>query len=483
MAASKESLGLHLGQRQQQTLTPMQLQFVRVLEMNAPEVEDEVQRALDDNPALEAVPDDDAADRERESFSESAEEMQMADYRNEDDIPSYRLEASNHSAADRYYEPVAVDHGESLMDYLASQISELNLDDTDRRVALYIAGNIDDNGYMTRSLDAIADDLAFQVGLDVDEEHVRKVWNKIRTLDPAGVGAVDLRDCLLLQLKRRGDNGPDTTLAREIVEHYFDLFSRMHYDRLENALGAGHEAFRRAVELIKTLNPKPGALITGGAEDDRTRHITPDFAVDADDNGNVTVTLLNRLPQLQIERTFAADGGSNLPGGDSRAIADASLFIKQKRDEANTFIKVIALRQQTLFRVMSAIARIQHDFFVTEDEQDLRPMILKDVAAITGDDLSVISRATAGKYVAARQGVYPLKFFFNERPKDSTDVSSYEILGALRRIIDAEDKKNPLADADIAEKLQQAGYDIARRTVAKYRERLCIPVGRLRKRL
>lgn len=256
--ANSESLNLNLHQRQQQTLTPMQLQFVKVLEMNGPEVEDEVQRALDDNPALEAVTPEEP---EQESFNESAEEMQLADYRNEDEIPSYRLEANNHSRDDRYYEPVAVERGESLMEYLNSQIAELNLSDTDRKVARYIAGNIDDNGYMSRDLDDIADDLAFQAGIDVDVDEVRRVWNIIRTLDPAGVGAVDLRDCLLLQLRRMA--GADAELAREIVEHYFDLFSRMHYDRLESMLGVGEDRFRDAMELIRTLNPKPGALITG----------------------------------------------------------------------------------------------------------------------------------------------------------------------------------------------------------------------------
>ena len=473
--ANSESLNLNLHQRQQQTLTPMQLQFVKVLEMNGPEVEDEVQRALDDNPALEAVTPEEP---EQESFNESAEEMQLADYRNEDEIPSYRLEANNHSRDDRYYEPVAVERGESVMEYLNSQIAELNLSDTDRKVARYIAGNIDDNGYMSRDLDDIADDLAFQAGIDVDVDEVRRVWNIIRTLDPAGVGAVDLRDCLLLQLRRMA--GADAELAREIVEHYFDLFSRMHYDRLESMLGVGEDRFRDAMELIRTLNPKPGALITGGTDDERTRHITPDFNVDADDNGVITVTLLSHLPQLQIEASFADDRAVGAAKGGA---SEASLFIKQKRDEASTFIKVIAMRQQTLFRVMSAIVKLQREFFLSEDPADLKPMILKDVASITGDDLSVISRATAGKYVATRQGIYPLKFFFNERPKDSLDASSHEIMSALRDIIDKEDKKNPLADSAIADELCKAGYDIARRTVAKYRERLGIPVGRLRKRL
>lgn len=476
--AIDESLGLHLHQRQQQTLTPMQLQFVRVLEMNGPEVEDEVQRALDDNPALE-VADDMEHTPESEDFHESAEEMQMADYRNEDDLPPYRLEANNHSADDSYYEPIAVDRGESLMGNLLGQMSEMELSEQDMIIARQIVGNIDDNGYMTRDLLSIADDVAFQDGENVEMEDVRRVWQIVRSLDPAGIGAVDLRDCLLLQLRRLDAGDRHTAIAREIVEDYFDLFSRMHYERLAQMLNVGEEDFRGAIGVIRSLNPKPGSLVTGVTEEDRTRQITPDFLVEAEEDGHVSVTLLNRLPQLQIEQSFEVDPDK----GGARSSADAVLFVRQKREEANTFIKVITMRQQTLFRVMSAIVRIQHEFFMTEDPLKLKPMILKDVAAITGDDLSVISRATTGKYVATRQGVYPLKYFFNEKPKDSVDASSHEILAALKKIIDGEDKKRPFADAALTEELKKSGYDIARRTVAKYREKLGLPVGRLRKQL
>lgn len=248
--AIDESLGLHLHQRQQQTLTPMQLQFVRVLEMNGPEVEDEVQRALDDNPALE-VADDMEHTPESEDFHESAEEMQMADYRNEDDLPPYRLEANNHSADDSYYEPIAVDRGESLMGNLLGQMSEMELSEQDMIIARQIVGNIDDNGYMTRDLLSIADDVAFQDGENVEMEDVRRVWQIVRSLDPAGIGAVDLRDCLLLQLRRLDAGDRHTAIAREIVEDYFDLFSRMHYERLAQMLNVGEEDFRGAIGVIR----------------------------------------------------------------------------------------------------------------------------------------------------------------------------------------------------------------------------------------
>lgn len=301
----------------------------------------------------------------------------------------------------------------------------------------------------------------------------------VRSLDPPGIGAVDLRDALLLQLKRRTQT-PDVMLATDIIRDYFDLFSLMHFDRIRSLTGADKDRLKEAMETIRSLNPKPGAQISS-TDDDRTHHISPDFLVEAD--GDIlTLTLLNRIPRLQIEESFAA---GTLPQSRRRSAETdaANAFIRQKRDEAATFIKVLETRQRTLFRVMSAIMQWQRDFFLSDDPLTLRPMILKDISAVTGDDLSVISRATAGKYVATGQGVYPLRFFFNERRKDDNDTSSQVILDRLRTIIEQEDKSHPLSDAAITEILHNEGFDIARRTVAKYRERLGLPVGRLRKQL
>ncbi len=481
-----DSLKLSLNQKQQQTLAPMQLQLVRMLEMNAPEIEEEVRKALDENPALEAENDEDTTADNMSSdgddaFNESAEQMQLADYRTDDDIPSYRLESSNRSAGgDDIYEPVAVAGGESLIESLMSQLAEnpaatpLDLD-----IARFLVGNIDNNGYMTRSVRSLVDDMAIQDGLEVSEDEVRRVWNMVRSLDPPGIGAVDLRDALLLQLKRRTQT-PDVMLATDIIRDYFDLFSLMHFDRIRSLTGADKDRLKEAMETIRSLNPKPGAQISS-TDDDRTHHISPDFLVEAD--GDIlTLTLLNRIPRLQIEESFAA---GTLPQSRRRSAETdaANAFIRQKRDEAATFIKVLETRQRTLFRVMSAIMQWQRDFFLSDDPLTLRPMILKDISAVTGDDLSVISRATAGKYVATGQGVYPLRFFFNERRKDDNDTSSQVILDRLRTIIEQEDKSHPLSDAAITEILHNEGFDIARRTVAKYRERLGLPVGRLRKQL
>lgn len=475
----KERLTQTLAQRQQQTLSPSQVRFVRLLEMNGPEIEEEVRRELDDNPALEVV---EKEVTPAEPFGESAEQLQLADYRSEDDIPSYRFEARNHSAGgDGRPEPVAVESGLSLYDSLMEQLGHSGLDNRDIEIARYIAGNIDDNGYMTRSLASIADDIAVTLGLDVSDEYIRSIYDKVRELDPPGVGATDLRDCLLLQLRRR-PRSEAVDNAIEIVAHYFDLFSLKHYDRLRSALGITTDQLRDAVEVITSLNPKPGSALEGGGSD-MARQVYPDFNVEVDGD-DITLTLLNNIPDLQIESTFATDDDVDAVVAETRRQRDARAFIRARRDDAASFIRLLKMRQATLYRVMSAIVKLQRRFFITGDESDLRPMILKDVAAITGDDLSVISRVTAGKYVATASGVYPLKFFFNERHNDDDDdASTHEILAAIRSIVDSEQHSSPLSDEAITRLLSDRGYRIARRTVTKYRERLGIPVARLRRRL
>lgn len=479
----EESLSLSQEQKLQQRLTPMQVQFVRMLEMTGPEVEDEVRRVVDENPALEVKNGDDgmmSQEGDEASYNESAEDMQLADYRNEDDIPSYRLEARNHSVNDTYYEPVAVASGDTIIDALTSQLAEFDLTEKQLLIADYIIGNLDDNGYLTRDVTAMCDDLTFNVGLDVEMREVKEVFDVVRSLEPAGIAAIDLRDCLLLQLKRK-DKSKSADVAKEIVANYFDLFSKMHYDKLRGLLNISQEELKDAMAIIRTLNPKPGSVITGNDADDRFRHIVPDFNVEVEDDV-ITLTLLNNIPELQIEATFSSENNDMLVS-ENRREREAMVFVKQKRDEAKSFMQVLKMRQETLYRVMSAIVKIQREFFLTEDESLIRPMILKDIAAQTGYDLSVISRATAGKYVATARGVYPLKLFFNERPKDDDDTSFHEIQAVLKEIIAGENKKKPLSDEAITAELVNRGYDIARRTVAKYRERMGLPVARLRKEL
>lgn len=482
IAIMEESLSLSLQQRLQQRLSPLQVKFVKMLEMNGPEVEDEVRRALDDNPALEKVEADDAAE-DNERFNETAEDIRRADYASEEEIPFYRLEARNHSVNDTYAEPVAADGAMSLLDMLSEQLAEHDLTDRQRTVALYIAGNLDDNGYLTRDVNSMVYDIEEQTGQVASTAEVRSMLDLVRTLEPAGIGAVDLRECLLLQLKRR-ELSDSVKTATEIVTHYFDLFSRKHYDRLASAVGVSPEKLREAIKVIRALNPKPASDIGDDPAEERTRHIIPDFALEVEGN-DIELTLLNNVPELRIEATFRDDeDGKHLLPQSSRASGETALFIRQKRDEATEFIKILRMRQETLFRVMSAIVRLQKDFFINGDDESLiKPMILKDVSKLTGYDLSVISRAAAGKYVATAHGVYPLKFFFNERPKDDVDASTHELIATLKSVIDAEDKRHPLSDEVITAEMVSRGYDIARRTVAKYREKLGIPVARLRREI
>ncbi len=368
------------------------------------------------------------------------------------------------------------------MESLASQLTMTDMDDTDRTIAANIIGNLDDNGYITRDLQSIADDIATATGLPVDTTRVGHVWQRVRQLEPAGVGAVDLRDCLLLQLRRLPQTSDDVRTATEIIAHYFDIFSKMHYKSLAGTLGLDGEQLRNALAVIQRLNPKPGSTFaSGGADDDTPQHVVPDFSVDADGD-RLTLTMLNRIPELSIERSFAED--TPITPGTHRSRRDAAnLFIRSKREEAQNYIKVLSMRQETLYRVMQAIVKMQRDFFITGDEGLIRPMILKDISKLTGYGLSVISRATAGKYVTTPHGTYSLKSLFNERPKEDNDTSSREIFAAIRQLIDQENPERPLSDERLTRRLSEMGYDIARRTVAKYRERLGYPVARLRKKI
>lgn len=476
----KHSLHQQQDLRQQQRLTPLQVQFVRMLEMTGPEIEAEVKRSLEDMPALEAAENSDKeSSAESEQFNESPEQMQRADFTDDDETPSYMLDARNYSPDSKHYEPVVVNDEESLAESLQAQLRELDLDDETRGAAIYIIGNLDGNGYLRRSLQQIADDIAIATGIEIPISKIEAAWQAVRSLDPAGIGASDLRDCLLLQLERRPQS-PTVKLATEIVRDCFDLFSKKHSLRIAERLGVSQEDVRSAVELIFRLNPKPGNQ-QGESAIERSGHlIVPEFLVEPEGD-SLVVTLLNNIPELAISATFRDD----TPIGEMhpRQKADTMTFVRTRREEAANFIKTLQMRQATLFNVMSAIAEIQRDFFMTGDETLLKPMILKDVANRTGYNLSVISRATASKYVMTVAGLYPLKFFFNERPKDDDDATFHQIAAAMREIIEAENPESPASDEAITAALREKGYNIARRTVAKYRERLGIPVARLRRSL
>lgn len=490
-----KSFQLTQEQKLQQRLTPLQVRYVRMLEMSGPEFEDEVRNAVDEMPALEAgagdesqAEADNSVTEDGSRFTESANDIQLADYGSEDDIPDYlrrQMFRSSQGSPEDYYEPVVTAGEDSLLDFLTKQLEEHDITDEERLVAQYIIGNLDDNGYLTRDIIALADDIAFTEGRDISIETVRRVWGIVRELDPPGVGAVDLRDCLVLQLKRL-PRTVDNLAALEMVRDYFDLFAKKHFQKIASAMGIDDRQMKDALAVIGRLNPKPASLLesTGGGS---AMAVTPDFLVEADTEGNLSLTLLNRIPELSVEKSFAVD--TPLPEASTRSTNAARLFLKQKRDEANDFIKIVGMRQKTLFTVMSAILKFQRQFFLTEDESQIKPMVLRELAVATGLDLSVVSRATQGKYVMTQHGIYPLKMFFNERRRkevdaqDDTDNTTPKIIAALKAVIEEEDKLHPLSDEQITAKLTAQGFDIARRTVAKYREKLGFPVGRLRKSL
>lgn len=491
----KEALHLTQEQKLQQRLSPQQVQFVRLLEMSQLEVEDEVRHEILDNPAIEVADKDEPAaesDNEGDDYSEGesneiapdttlARDTDDPDDDPGDDTPDYRLNISNRSADDKVLEPILTSES-TLIDYLTDQISEQELTDKQRQIAAYIIGNIDDNGYLTRDISAISDDLIFQDGIDVSDDEINAVLQMIRELDPAGVGAFDLRECLLLQLERLPGND-DNLRAYTVIDKHFAEFSKKHYDKIMSAMKLTKEEFRRALLAIQSLNPKPGSLY-GGSDNQKAQHIIPDFNVDVDGDV-ITLTLVNNIPDLQIEESFKVMYDKMPAKPRNRNEEESIRFVKDKYESAAAFIKMLKQRQHTLFATMRAIVEWQKAFFLTEDEAQLRPMVLKDIAAITGFDLSVISRATSGKYVMTPGGVYPLKFFFNEgmRHESGEDVSTREIQAELKKIIESEDKKKPFADEVLCEMLNKKGYAIARRTIAKYRERLGYPVARLRKEL
>lgn len=478
----RESLNISQNQQTVQRLSPRQVQFVRLLEMTAPEVEEEVRRQLDDNPALETVNPNDAPDYAQ---GDDAGAQEQSDYRQ--DADDYDRDADD-DPADYYrprqsaasYEWGAAAETPDLFMALSDQLGQMELPDDLRKIALYIIGNIDENGYMTRSLKQMADDLAIVGEIDADAEQMRKAFEVVRGLDPAGVGAVDLRDCLLLQLRRRRPATLTLKIAQEIVADYFDLLSKKHYDRMQAQLGLDdREELRKALALIRSLNPKPGSAISMNPAAMRTAHIAPDVIVENLGEGRMSVSLAGSIPTLQLDKSFSLEQEAEKPR--TKGEREAQAFIRLKRDDALSFIEAIRQRGSTLLSVAEAIVKRQKPFFATGDAAQLRPLILKDIAQDTGYDISVISRSTAGKYLATEMGVYPMKMFFSEAPTDDADASSHELMDAISKIIESEDKRRPLSDQAIFEELEKKGYKLARRTITKYREKLGLPVARLRK--
>lgn len=475
--------------KQTQRLSPLQMQVIKLVELNTVEVEDRIKQEIEENPALEVGDDEfsgdpDNQDSETKENDLSQEEMILGDYFSEDDIPDYRLNGSYQKGDQSFIEYNNYDD-KSLSDFLLEQIGLLNLDERKQMIAEYIVGNIDEYGYLQRDLQSISDDLLFQQQIAATPLQLEDVLYEIQDLDPPGICARDLQECLLLQLNRY-ELTPAVRRAKEILSDYFDEFSRKHYEKIMRQMGITEEELRDAIHEIISLNPKPGNSL-GGTLQTAMNNITPDFIVESY-NGVVSFHLNNtNVPSLKINRNFSEmlkgyiDNKTSMSAEDKQAL----LFMKQKVDSAKWFIDAVKQRQYTLQRTMEAIVTLQYDFFLTEDESQLKPMILKDVAERTGFDISTISRVSNSKYVQTNTAVYPLKYFFSEamQTHEGEDISSREVKKILKENIENENPSKPLTDDQLTKILNEKGYVIARRTVAKYREQLNIPVSRLRKKI
>ena len=476
--------------KQTQKLSPLQMQVIKLVELNSVELEDKIRQEVEDNPALEATdtempqtPEETDFQAEDDAAAVSQDELILGDYASDDDVPDYRLNASSGNAPQS--REFTFSSEKTLIESLQEQIGLHDLDNRKKKIAEYIIGNLDENGYLQRDLQAISDDLLFQEHLEVSSLEMEDVLYEIQDLDPAGVGARDLQECLTLQLQRREPDSV-TQLAKKIIEHYFEEFSRKHYDKILRQLAITEDDLRDAIEEIVSLNPKPGNAWSDSMEMAMS-NITPDFIVESE-NGEVIMYLNNQnIPSLKVNRDFSEMLQGYNQNKESMSLNDkqAMLFMKQKVDSAKWFIDAVKQRQNTLYRTMQTIVNLQYDFFLTDDETALKPMILKDVAEKTGFDISTISRVSTSKYVQTNSGVYPLKFFFSEAMQNEAgeDVSTREIKYILKQSIEEEDSTKPLTDDQLTKILNEKGYVIARRTVAKYREQLNIPVARLRKKI
>ncbi len=465
--------------QQTQKLSPQQMQVIRMLELPVVELEERVKQELQDNPTLEEMPQESVVEHNL-----STEEISLGDYRSEDDIPDYKLQSTRREQQERQPE-ITYSRSNTFFEHLEEQLALRDMPEDVRELAHYLIGNLDSNGYLTRSLQAIDDDLLITTGHEIPRALLTEALGQIQELDPAGVGASSLQECLLLQLERKRAT-PATDLAYRLVDHAFEAVSKRHYELLQRQFEIDEPTLKAALNEITHLNPKPGSAY-GDPLESKMEQIVPDFIVENID-GELHLTLNNgNIPTLHVSDTYQAMFADYNQSGEQQRASQrqAVLYIKQKIDAARAFINAVTMRNQTLEATMRCILKQQHAFFLTGDESKLRPMILKDVADPTGYDISTISRVSNSKYVQTDFGIFPLKFFFSDgtQNQEGETISTREVKKILSELIQHENKQKPLSDDKLCEQLTQRGYTIARRTVAKYREQLEIPVARLRKEI
>ena len=479
-----QKLQLKLSQK----LSPQQIQLMKLIQLSTLEFEQRLSREIEENPALDTVNESQEIDNDNFELNEDSEkqeksddEIDISEYLSDDDTPDYNLKSNNYSEENERAIPYAA--GTSFNQFLKNQLHSFSFNKEDLEIAEFILGSLDQFGYLRRDLIDISDDLAFTLGINADENKIQKILDKIYLLDPAGIGAKNLQECLYLQLKRKKTT-KNISNAVKIIKDLFDEFSKRHFDKIKAKLNISDEDLRESISEIEKLNPKPG-----GAYNENTKmnsSIVPDFTVEVID-GNVKLKLNSRnAPDLYVSEEY-----KNMLSGYSeskektKSQKDAVMFIKQKLDSAKWFIEAIKQRNQTLIMTMSAIVDFQKEYFITGDEKKLKPMILKDIAEEITMDISTISRVANSKYVDTPYGTKLIKSFFSEGIKNSNgeDISTIEVKKTLESIIESEDKKKPLTDDQLTKLLNKEGYPIARRTVAKYREMIGAPVARLRRKL
>ncbi len=476
-----------LQQKLLQKLTPQQIQTIKLLELPTLLLEQRIKKELEENPTLEEGNEADELDNnfEEESDDSNDDEFDLSDYLDDDDdIPEYRLQANNYSKDDKHTE-IPYSESSSFQEHLTSQLGLRPLSEEEQFLGLYLIGNLDEDGYLRRDLEAVADDLAFTHNWFIDVPKLEEVLKIIQDLEPVGVGARNLQECLLIQIKARSPKSESVEIAQLILEDYFNEFTKKHYDKIVRQLSIEEETLKAAIDEIVKLNPKPG-----GAHNETPaktlQAIIPDFILDIED-GELRLSLNQRnLPDLRISKTYQ-EMLESLAGNKSKTRQEKETlnYVKQKIDSARWFMDAIRQRQLTLLGTMQEILHFQEEYFKEGDDTKLKPMILKDIADKTGQDISTISRVANSKYIQTHFGIFPLKSFFSEgmMTDSGEEVSTREIKKILQDCVDNENKRKPLTDDKLADILNEKGYPIARRTVAKYREQLDIPVARLRKEL
>jgi RNA polymerase sigma-54 factor len=495
------ALSQNLQQKLLQKLSPQQIQLMKLLQVPTANLEERIKEEMEENPALEQEEENhDDHEEAKDEFTENAEEnfeepdgsendydnIDISEYVKEgdDDIADYKMRDDNYGSDDDDKKTIPFKTETSFYETLLDQLGLLKLDEKEQKIAEQIVGSIDEDGYLRRETTAIVDDLAFRQNVMTTEEEVESLIKRIQHFDPPGVAARDLQECLLLQLNRLQDEGKNVSVAIKAISKYFDEFTKKHYEKIQRGLDLNDEQLKEVMQQITRLNPKPGGNV--GEINKAESYVVPDFFI-MNNGGKLELTLNSRnAPELRISEGYRDmlkeyDRGTKKDKRQKEAV----LFIKQKIDSAKWFIDAIKQRQHTLLDTMTAIMNHQHDFFLTGDQTTLRPMILKDIAEKTGLDISTVSRVANSKFVQTEFGTYRLKFFFSESlsTESGEEVSTREVKKILSDLIEAENKKKPLSDEHLTEMLQQKGYNIARRTVAKYREQLNIPVARLRKEL